>query len=144
MITEVILPKLGQTMEEGSVVEWVKKEGDPVKRGDLLFTVESDKAVLDVEATARGFLRKILVAEGQVVPVLTTVALITRAADEDISSLPALLIWITVRSITSCQPSVRMGSASFTVSMCFAKYPSRFSFTSSGSASRAWRAPRCR
>ena len=65
MITEVILPKLGQTMEEGSVVEWVKKEGDPIKRGDLLFTVESDKAVLDVEATARGFLRKILVPEGQ-------------------------------------------------------------------------------
>jgi pyruvate dehydrogenase E2 component (dihydrolipoamide acetyltransferase) len=86
MINEVILPKLGQTMEEGSVVEWVKKEGDPVKRGDLLFTVESDKAVLDVEATARGFLRKILVPEGQVVPVLTVVALITRAADEDISS----------------------------------------------------------
>ncbi len=86
MITEVILPKLGQTMEEGSVVEWVKKEGDPIKRGDLLFTVESDKAVLDVEATARGFLRKILVPEGQVVPVLTPVALITRAADEDISS----------------------------------------------------------
>lgn len=89
MITEVILPKLGQTMEEGSVVEWVKKEGDPVQRGDLLFTVESDKAVLDVEATARGFLRKILVPEGQVVPVLTVVALITRSADEDISSYGA-------------------------------------------------------
>jgi len=89
MITEVILPKLGQTMEEGSVVEWVKKEGDPVKRGDLLFTVESDKAVLDVEATARGFLRKILVPEGRVVPVLTPVALITRDAEEDIASYGA-------------------------------------------------------
>jgi pyruvate dehydrogenase E2 component (dihydrolipoamide acetyltransferase) len=86
MITEVILPKLGQTMEEGAIIEWVKKEGDPVTRGDLLFTVESDKAVLEVEATARGFLRKILVPEGQTVPVLTTVALITRTADEDISS----------------------------------------------------------
>jgi pyruvate dehydrogenase E2 component (dihydrolipoamide acetyltransferase) len=85
MVTEVILPKLGQTMEEGSIVEWVKSEGDPVKRGDLLFTVESDKAVLDVEATARGFLRRILVPEGQAVPVLTVVALITRTADEDIS-----------------------------------------------------------
>jgi len=83
------MPKLGQTMEEGSVVEWVKKEGDPVKRGDLLFTVESDKAVLDVEATSRGFLRKILVPEGRVVPVLTVLALITRAADEDISSYGA-------------------------------------------------------
>ena len=89
MITEVILPKLGQTMEEGTIVEWVKKEGDPIKRGDLLFTVESDKAVLEVEATARGFLRRILVPEGQVVPVLTPVALITRQADEDISTYGA-------------------------------------------------------
>ena len=86
MITEVIMPKLGQTMEEGAIVEWVKKENDQVKRGDLLFTVESDKAVLEVEATARGFLRKILVPEGLTVPVLTAVALITRKADEDISS----------------------------------------------------------
>ena len=85
MITEVILPKLGQTMEEGIIVEWIKKEGDAVNRGDLLFTVESDKAVLDVEATARGYLRKILVPDGETVPVLTVVALMTRQADEDIS-----------------------------------------------------------
>ncbi|MCL7452483.1 MAG: 2-oxo acid dehydrogenase subunit E2 [Anaerolineae bacterium] len=82
MITEVILPKLGQTMEEGAIVDWVKEEGDPVARGDVLFTVESDKAVLEVEATARGYLRKILVPAGQMVPVLTVVGLITRQADE--------------------------------------------------------------
>jgi pyruvate dehydrogenase E2 component (dihydrolipoamide acetyltransferase) len=86
MVTEVILPKLGQTMEEGVIVEWVKKEGDPVKRGELIFTVESDKAVLDVEATARGFLRKILVPAGVTVPVLSVVALITRKADEPIDA----------------------------------------------------------
>jgi pyruvate dehydrogenase E2 component (dihydrolipoamide acetyltransferase) len=86
MITEVILPKLGQTMEEGAIVEWLKEEGDPVQRGEVLFTVESDKAVLEVEATTRGFLRKILVPAGQPVPVLSIVALITRQADEDISS----------------------------------------------------------
>jgi pyruvate dehydrogenase E2 component (dihydrolipoamide acetyltransferase) len=84
MISEVILPKLGQTMESGAIVEWLKEEGDPVQRGEVLFTVESDKAVLEVEATARGFLRKILVPAGQTVPVLTAVALITREADEDI------------------------------------------------------------
>jgi pyruvate dehydrogenase E2 component (dihydrolipoamide acetyltransferase) len=86
MVTEVILPKLGQTMEEGTIIEWVKKEGDPVERGDLLFVFESDKATLEVEATARGFLRKILVPVGEMVPVLTVVALITRTADEDIES----------------------------------------------------------
>jgi pyruvate dehydrogenase E2 component (dihydrolipoamide acetyltransferase) len=89
MITQVILPKLGQTMEEGVIVDWVKKEGDPVARGDVLFTVESDKAVLEVEATARGYLRKILVPAGQTVPVLTVVAIITREADEDISEYQA-------------------------------------------------------
>ena len=84
MITEVILPKLGETMEEGTIVEWIKKEGDPVQRGEVLFTVESDKAVLEVEATAHGFLRKILVPGGVQVAALTAVALITREADEDI------------------------------------------------------------
>ena len=84
MVHEVFLPKLGQTMEEGTIIEWLKKEGDPVKRGDLLFTFESDKAALEVEATARGFLRKILVPVGETVPVLTAVALITRTADEEI------------------------------------------------------------
>ena len=84
MVTEVILPKMGQTMEEGTIIEWVKKEGDPVERGDLLFVFESDKATLEVEATARGFLRKILVPVGKTVPILTVVALITRTADEDI------------------------------------------------------------
>ncbi|MFC2023535.1 dihydrolipoamide acetyltransferase family protein [Chloroflexota bacterium] len=85
MATEIILPKLGQTMEEGVIVEWLKAEGDSVGRGDVLFTVESDKAVLEVEATARGYLRKIFVPEGQTVPVLSVVGLISRSADEDVS-----------------------------------------------------------
>ena len=89
MVTEVILPKLGQTMEEGSIIEWLKEEGDPIQRGDVLFTVESDKAVLEVEATTRGFLRRILVPEGEEVPVLTVVGLITREADEEITEYAA-------------------------------------------------------
>jgi pyruvate dehydrogenase E2 component (dihydrolipoamide acetyltransferase) len=86
MITEVILPKLGQTMEEGTIVEWLKREGEPVQRGEVLFMVETDKATLEVEAPARGFLRKTLVPVGETVPVLTVVALITRTADEDLSA----------------------------------------------------------
>ena len=82
MAYEVILPKLGQTVEESSIVEWMKAEGDEVARGDVLFTVETDKATLDVEATRKGFLRKILVPAGEEVPVLTVVAYITRTADE--------------------------------------------------------------
>ena len=84
MITEIILPKLGQTMEEGTIVEWLKQEDDAVHRDDLLFTVETDKAVMEVEATANGFLRTILVPAGQTIPVLAMVALLTTTADEEI------------------------------------------------------------
>jgi pyruvate dehydrogenase E2 component (dihydrolipoamide acetyltransferase) len=86
MVHEVILPKLGQTMEEGTIVDWLKQEGDAVQRGEALFTVESDKATLEVEASNRGFLREILVPAGQTVPVLTVVALVTRTADEELSA----------------------------------------------------------
>jgi pyruvate dehydrogenase E2 component (dihydrolipoamide acetyltransferase) len=85
MATEVILPKLGQTMEEGTIIEWLKEEGDEVKRGEVIFTTESDKATLEVEAPTKGYLRKILVPAGETVPVLTVVGLMTRTLDEDLS-----------------------------------------------------------
>jgi len=85
VVTEIILPVLGETMNEGALVEWLKKEGEPVQRGEVLFTVESDKATLEVEAPASGFLREIRVPAGQTVPVLAVVGLITTTADEQIS-----------------------------------------------------------
>jgi pyruvate dehydrogenase E2 component (dihydrolipoamide acetyltransferase) len=88
-IKEVILPKLGQTMEFGTIIEWLKQEGDQVQRGEVLFTVESDKATLEVESPTKGYLRKILVPAGEEHPVLIPVALITKEADEDISSWQA-------------------------------------------------------
>jgi pyruvate dehydrogenase E2 component (dihydrolipoamide acetyltransferase) len=88
MATKVILPKLGQTMEEGTIVEWLKQEGDPVAKGDVLFQVESDKAVLEVESKAKGVLRKIVVAKGIKVPVLSMIAIVGEA-NEDISGLLA-------------------------------------------------------
>ena len=85
MVTEIILPMLGETMNEGALVEWLKQEGEAVQRGEVLFTVESDKATLEVEAPASGFLREIRVPAGQTVPVLAVVGLITTTADEQIS-----------------------------------------------------------
>lgn len=76
MANTIVLPKLGQTMEEGTIVEWLKKEGDPVSRGDILFQVESDKAVLEVESRYKGVLLKILVGPNVKVPVLTPVGII--------------------------------------------------------------------
>ena len=85
MVYEVILPVLGETMNEGTVVEWQKLEGQPVRVGEVLYTLETDKTTLEVEAQAAGFLRRILVPAGQTVPVLTPVAVITSTADEDLS-----------------------------------------------------------
>lgn len=82
MITEVILPVLGETMNEGTIVEWLKQEGEAVQSREPLFTIESDKATLEVESPAKGYLRKILVPKGQTVPVLTVVGLITTTPDE--------------------------------------------------------------
>jgi pyruvate dehydrogenase E2 component (dihydrolipoamide acetyltransferase) len=86
MATEVILPMLGETMNEGTIVAWSKQEGDAVKPGDVLYTVESDKATLEVEATTAGFLRRILAPAGSTVPVLSVVAYITATLDEVVSA----------------------------------------------------------
>ncbi|HNR98702.1 MAG TPA: dihydrolipoamide acetyltransferase family protein [Planctomycetota bacterium] len=85
MAHNVLMPKAGQTMEEGTLVQWLKKEGDAVAAGDPIMVIQTDKADLEVEAQASGVLRKILVHEGQVVPVLSVVAVIA-AADEEIDA----------------------------------------------------------
>jgi len=86
MITEIIMPKMGQTMEEGTITSWVKKEGDHVERGEVFLIIETDKAEIEVEATFTGTLKKILHQEGETVPVLTVIAL----AGEPDEPLPPL------------------------------------------------------
>ena len=68
------MPKFGQTVEESSIQQWLKQEGDSVSNGEILFEIETDKAVLEVPSFSEGTLLKILVPEGASVPVLTTVA----------------------------------------------------------------------
>ena len=76
MVTEITMPKLGLTMEEGTVTYWLVKEGQPVVAGKPLLTVETDKVSIDVEAPANGILLKILVEEGITVPISTIIAYI--------------------------------------------------------------------
>ena len=64
MSTDVLLPQWGMGMNEGQVVKWLKKEGDPVVKGDALVEIESAKVNSEVEAPADGVLGKILVPEG--------------------------------------------------------------------------------
>ncbi|GAG29310.1 unnamed protein product, partial [marine sediment metagenome] len=69
MATEVKLPKLGETTEEGTIVDCKVKLGDEVKKGDVIFEIEVDKATLEMESPADGFVKHILVETGQTLPV---------------------------------------------------------------------------
>jgi pyruvate dehydrogenase E2 component (dihydrolipoamide acetyltransferase) len=73
MATPIIMPKFGQMTEESAIVEWLKKEGDKVNKGDILFTVETDKSVMEVESFEAGTLLKITVPPRVNVPVQSTV-----------------------------------------------------------------------
>ena len=86
MASRVIMPKLTDSMEEGVVVKWRKAEGDHVESGDALAEIETDKAVMDLEAFASGTLRKILVPEGTTVPSGALIGVIAEP-DEDIQAL---------------------------------------------------------
>jgi len=76
MPEEITMPKLSDTMEEGTVLKWLKNEGDYVQQGEALFEVETDKAVMEVESFFSGVLSHILVQEGEKVPVGTPIAII--------------------------------------------------------------------
>jgi pyruvate dehydrogenase E2 component (dihydrolipoamide acetyltransferase) len=79
------MPKLSPTMEAGTLVKWHKKEGDEVKGGDLLFEVATDKATVEHNALDEGFLRKILVQEGEEASVNQAVAIFTVSKEESIA-----------------------------------------------------------
>src|SRR5437660_7532938 len=81
----VEMPKMGDTMEEGKILRWIKHEGDTVKKGESLAEVETDKVNIEIEAFASGVLRKILVPEGDSAPIGAGIALIG-APDEPLPS----------------------------------------------------------
>jgi pyruvate dehydrogenase E2 component (dihydrolipoamide acetyltransferase) len=78
---KVEMPKMGDTMEEGKILHWLKTEGEQVKKGEMLAEVETDKVNIEIEAFAGGILRKILVGEGSSAPIGAAIALIG-SADE--------------------------------------------------------------
>jgi pyruvate dehydrogenase E2 component (dihydrolipoamide acetyltransferase) len=73
MAEAIVLPQFGQTMEEGTILRFDVNEGDRVNKGDVIFEVETEKTTLEVESSAEGFVKKILVKVGQIVPVNTAV-----------------------------------------------------------------------
>ena len=89
MATEIVMPKLGLTMESGAISAWLVEEGEEVQKGQALLEIATDKVTMEVEAQADGILRKILVPVGQEVPVSTTIGVIA-SADENIDSYVAV------------------------------------------------------
>jgi len=81
MASEVKLPRLGQGMESGTIVKWLKSEGDRVEKGEPLYELDTDKVTQEVEAEASGVLLKIAVDEGEV-PVGRTIAVIGEEGEE--------------------------------------------------------------
>ena len=86
MATKVLMPKLSDTMEEGTILKWVRKEGETVKQGETIVEIESDKADMELEAYDSGILRKIVIPEGGKAPIGTLIAVIGEA-NEDIAAL---------------------------------------------------------
>ena len=87
MAETITMPKLGFDMREGTLVRWVKNEGETVNKGDVLAEIETDKATVEVESSASGVVRRLLVDQGAVVPIGAPIAIVG-SADEKIE-LPA-------------------------------------------------------
>ncbi len=83
MPVEIVMPKLGLNAQEGLLVEWYKAEGDTVEKGEPLFSVETEKATMDSEAPESGRLGKILVSEGELVPVKTVLAYLLKEGESE-------------------------------------------------------------
>src|SRR5580700_10142808 len=83
MPINILMPALSPTMEKGNLAKWLKKEGDPVKVGDVIAEIETDKATMEVEAIDDGVLAKIVVPEGTAdVPVNNVIAVLSSEGEQ--------------------------------------------------------------
>ena len=114
-VTPVILPKLGLTMDEGRLVAWLKKEGDHVDAGEVLFEVETDKATMEVESPVAGYVRRLLAAGGDDIPVTAVIALISTTADEPIADEPIGIATPDAAAAPTPEPERPQAAAAATV-----------------------------
>ncbi len=87
MTKNIIMPKYGLQQDNGTVVEWRVKEGDHIDKGDILLDLETDKALFEYESPESGYVRKLVAQNGEEVPVLSVIAIITDEADEAIEDI---------------------------------------------------------
>jgi pyruvate dehydrogenase E2 component (dihydrolipoamide acetyltransferase) len=76
-MAEIVMPRLSDTMQEGTISRWLKQPGDEIRRGDIVAEVETDKAVMEVPAYEAGILEQILISEGETVPIGKAIAVIS-------------------------------------------------------------------
>ena len=86
---EIKMPQMGYDMQEGTVVRWLKQEGEPVSEGEAIAEIETDKAVVEFESYASGVLRKVLVLEGATVPVGEPIAVVNGVDEDDGEEIPS-------------------------------------------------------
>lgn len=101
---EISMPRLSDTMEEGTITRWLKKPGDAVKKGDIVAEVETDKASMEIESYSTGILEQILVQEGEVAPIGQAIATVGSGAAVQSQGQAAA-------SATSTQPTAATQSA---------------------------------
>jgi pyruvate dehydrogenase E2 component (dihydrolipoamide acetyltransferase) len=116
-MTEVIMPKMGDGMEEGTLLEWLKKDGDAVKMGEVIGTIQTDKATLELEAPGSGKLAGILLNPGETVPVGKPIALLLGAGE----SVPAG--WGTGAAAESAAPAASNSAPSASTAVAVAEAP---------------------
>src|SRR5215469_12894822 len=88
MATSVVMPALEMAQETGKIISWLKKEGEAINKGEPLLEIETDKAVVEVEATADGILAGVRSQEGDVVPVGVTIAWIVAPGEQPPADAP--------------------------------------------------------
>lgn len=82
-MTDVVMPQMGLSMTEGAVTSWVKQIGEHVEKGEILFTVQTDKVEIEIESASTGYLKETLVELGQTVAVGTVIA---RLSEQPVAS----------------------------------------------------------
>src|SRR5688572_6018083 len=88
MATEILMPKLSDTMEEGKIIKWLKQPGDTVKSGDLLAEVETDKANMEMESFDEGVVQELRVGEGESAPVGAVIAVLGAPGEAKAAATP--------------------------------------------------------
>ncbi|HXG62802.1 MAG TPA: biotin/lipoyl-containing protein, partial [Planctomycetota bacterium] len=89
MPTNIIMPQMGESIFEGTITKWLKKEGDPVRRDEPLFEISTDKVDTEIPSPVEGVLQKILMPVGSKVPIHTVVAIVEEGAKAGAAPAPA-------------------------------------------------------